>query len=54
MQTSRKSDSGMKPRCLLILHSYHHDNTGKIARAMAKELDAQVCGPGQMDIDGLA
>ena len=33
--------------CLLIVYSYHHNNTQKIAEAMAKVLDAEIQTPQQ-------
>jgi len=32
-------------KCLLVLFSYHHNNTEKIARVFAKVLDAQIKTP---------
>lgn len=34
-------------KCLLIVYSYHHNNTRKIAEAMAKVLDAEIKNPQQ-------
>jgi len=34
--------------CLLILYSYHHNNTEKIAKVFAKVLDAQIKKPQQI------
>jgi flavodoxin len=34
-------------KCLLIVYSYHHNNTQKIAQTMAKVLDAQIQTPQQ-------
>jgi flavodoxin len=36
-------------RTLLILYSYHHKNTEKIAKVFAKVLDAQIKTPQQID-----
>ena len=41
----------MKP--LLILFSYHHKNTEKIAKVFAKVLDAQIRGPQQVSPEEL-
>ena len=41
----------MKP--LLILFSYHHKNTEKIAKVFAKVLDAQIRGPQQVSPEKL-
>lgn len=35
-------------KCLLVLFSYHHNNTEKIARVFAKVLDAQIKTPQQI------
>jgi flavodoxin len=32
-------------KCLLIVYSCHHNNTQKVAQAMAKALDAEVKAP---------
>jgi flavodoxin len=34
-------------KCLLIVYSYHHNNTQKIAEVMAKVLDAEIRTPQQ-------
>jgi flavodoxin len=36
-------------KCLLIVYSYHHNNTQKVAEVMAKALDAQIKTPQQTD-----
>jgi len=36
-------------KTLLILYSYHHMNTEKVARAMAEVLDAQIKWPQEVD-----
>jgi flavodoxin len=41
-------------KSLLILYSYHHNNTEKIAKAFAKVLDAQIKSPQQTNPDELA
>jgi flavodoxin len=35
-------------RCLLVLYSYHHMNTEKVAKAMAKVLDAVIQWPDEV------
>jgi flavodoxin len=40
-------------KSLLILYSYHHRNTEKIADVMAKVLDAQIKGPQQVSPEEL-
>jgi len=47
-------------KCLIVVYSYHHNNTQKVAQAMATVLDAQVKSPqetvpdelGQYDLVG--
>ena len=39
--------------CLLIVSSYHHNNTEKIAQAMAGVLDAEIRPPEAIDPDAL-
>jgi len=41
----------MKP--LLVLYSYHHKNTEKVANVFAKVLDAQIKTPQQINPEGL-
>jgi flavodoxin len=44
----------MEPmKSLLILYSYHHNNTEKIANVFAKVLDAQIKKPQQIDPETL-
>jgi len=40
-------------KCLLVLFSYHHNNTEKIARVFAKVLDAQIKTPQQTNPEEL-
>jgi flavodoxin len=40
-------------KCLLIIFSYHHNNTQKIAEAMAKVLDAEIRTPQQTNPEDL-
>ena len=40
-------------KCLLIVYSYHHNNTQKVAEVMAKVLDAQVKSPQETGSDEL-
>ena len=40
-------------KSLLILFSYHHNNTEKIAKVLAKVLDAQIKTPQQIDPEKL-
>ncbi|MHA2118952.1 MAG: flavodoxin family protein [Candidatus Thorarchaeota archaeon] len=38
---------------LLIVYSYHHNNTEKVAKVFAEVLDAQIKTPDQIDPEGL-
>ena len=40
-------------KCLLVLFSYHHKNTEKIANVIARVLDAQIKKPQQVDLEQL-
>ncbi len=40
-------------KTLVIVYSYHHNNTAKIAQVMADVLDAEVVTPGQVNIGEL-
>jgi flavodoxin len=40
-------------KCLLIVYSYHHNNTQKIAETMAKVLDAEIITPQQTNPEEL-
>jgi flavodoxin len=41
-------------KCMIIVESYHHGNTRKIAGAMAEELHANVARPAEVDPASLA
>ncbi len=41
-------------KCLLVVYSYHHNNTLKIAEAIAKELDAEIKAPDQINVNELS
>src|SRR5208337_2984295 len=43
----------MAMKSLLVLYSYHHNNTEKIAKAFAKVLDAQTKAPQQVNLEEL-
>ena len=45
----RKMENYCKMKSLLVLFSYHHKNTEKIAKAIAKVLGAQIKTPEQVD-----
>jgi flavodoxin len=54
----RKEDDKTKwgiitTKSLLVLYSYHHKNTEKIAKVFAKVLDAQIKTPQQVNLKGL-
>ena len=38
-------------KSLLIVYSYHHNNTEKVAKIFAKVLDAQIQSPLQMEVE---
>ena len=40
-------------KSLIVVHSYHHNNTQKVAQAMAKVLDANVKSPQQTNPEEL-
>ncbi len=40
-------------KSLLVLYSYHHNNTEKIANVFAKVLDAQIKSPQQINLEEL-
>ncbi len=42
------ADASKSPRSLLVLRSYHHGNTAKVASVLAKVLDAPIAFPQQI------
>ncbi len=40
-------------KCLIIVYSYHHNNTDKIARVFAKSLDAKLKVPKEVQLEEL-
>lgn len=40
-------------KCLVIVHSYHHNNTAKIANEFSKVLQAKVITTEQVNLEGL-
>jgi flavodoxin len=42
-----------KNKSILVLYSYHHNNTEKIAKAISKVLDAEIKTPDQIDPEEL-
>lgn len=45
--------SEIKLKCLIVVYSYHHNNTEKVAQVMGKCLDAEVKRPGEVTADDL-
>jgi flavodoxin len=43
----------MPRKCLLVLFSYHHNNTQKIAEVMAGVLDAETKNPQEINVDSI-
>jgi len=43
----------MALKTLLVVYSYHHNNTEKIAKVFAKVLDAQIKTPQQVNLEAL-
>ncbi len=52
--TGPSGTGGGKTGALVIVHSYHHGNTRKVAEAMARTLGAEIRTPGQVDPESLA
>lgn len=48
-----KRDGNMADKALLILYSYHHGNTEKIAQCFSRVLDAAIKEPAQIDPEEL-
>jgi hypothetical protein len=44
---------GFRLKSLIVVHSYYHSNTQKVAQAMAKVLDAQAKSPQQTNREEL-
>jgi flavodoxin len=40
--------SNQKKKCLIVVYSYHHKNTQKVAETIAKVLDAEVKAPNEL------
>ena len=49
LTTLKKMGKNDKMKALLVVFSYHHKNTEKIAKAIAKVLDGQIKTPEQVD-----
>ena len=48
MSEENKSTGAVATKCLIIVYSYHHNNTAKIANEFSKVLNAQVKTPEQV------
>lgn len=48
-QNGNSRGDGRREKTLLVVYSYHHMNTEKVARAFAKVLDARLTTPQQAD-----
>jgi flavodoxin len=53
MQEENRSTDTVATKCLIIVYSYHHNNTAKIADAFSKVLHAQVMVPEQINPEEL-
>jgi flavodoxin len=53
MQEENKSTGAVATKCLIIVYSYHHNNTAKIANEFSKVLHAEVKTPDQVDPEKL-
>lgn len=53
MQEENKSTGPVKIKSFIIVYSYHHNNTEKIASEFSKILNAQVMTPEQVNLDEL-
>lgn len=48
-----KADVVLPVKCLLVVFSYHHNNTQKVAEVMARMLDAEIRAPQQISPEEL-
>lgn len=53
MSYENRNTGAKAPKCLIIVHSYHHNNTVKIAEAFSAVLHATVKTPAQVILDEL-
>ncbi len=53
MKEINKSTATVSTNCLIIVYSYHHNNTMKIAEEFSKVLGAKVIQPEQVILDDL-
>lgn len=53
MQEENRSTDTVETKCLIIVYSYHHNNTAKIANEFSKVLHAEVKTPDQVNPEEL-
>lgn len=53
MKEMNKSTSALSTNCLIIVYSYHHNNTMKVAEEFSKVLGAKIIRPEQVILDEL-
>jgi flavodoxin len=53
MQEEFKNTGAIAPKCLIIVYSYHHNNTAKIAAEFSEVLHAKVKTPEQVILEEL-
>ena len=53
MQEGNQTSGAAKIKSLIIVYSYHHNNTGKIANAFSEVLHAEVKNPEQVMIEDI-
>ncbi len=53
MREEEKHLGGISAKCLIIVYSYHHNNTAKVAEAFSEVLHATVKTPEQVDLEEL-
>ena len=53
MKEESKSTVAVSTKCLIIVYSYHHNNTSKIADEFSKVLNAQVIAPDHVNQEEL-
>ncbi|PKM94619.1 MAG: flavodoxin [Firmicutes bacterium HGW-Firmicutes-1] len=53
MKEESKSTGTVSTKCLIIVYSYHHNNTSKIADEFSKVLNAQVIAPKHVILEEL-
>lgn len=53
MKEENKNTGVVATKCLIIVYSYHHNNTAKIAGAFSEALNAKVKTPEQVNLEEL-